>query len=847
MSVVSAEMADMTGTTPDHGCMSGFRDFVELATSAPTRVGHPPYPYQERIAVEGLPDLIEVPTGAGKTAAATLAWLYRLLDADDSTRASTPRRLVLALPTRALIEQSSKVVRGWLVNLGLDQQIGVHTMMGGGVLTSAAQNAWRLDMHRPTIVVCTLDMLVSRVLLRGYGAVRGAYPLDFALLTNDAHIVVDEIQLVPQATATLRQIAAFQKRYGTARPAGMTVMSATVDLRVLDTVDNRYDASNLRVVRLSEQDRATPSLAQRLDARRTVHQLTSSPPTPKDVARLVLENHVADTLTLVVVNTVNMAMELDEAIGKLEPGTPRLLLHSRFRGVERRGHVEQLEALADSGGIVVSTQCIEAGVDISARTLITECAPWPSIIQRAGRCNRDGAFAGGTARLLWFPSRVGKGQPYDDDQLAASARELATLEAEAVTSSHLSAITKRIPSPDLSLVMLRRHDFERLYDTTPDLAGNDLDISGYIRPDRDLDVQLAWVPEAWFRPEADGTKAAVVLPPEGLRCPVSLSAARDFVQGDRSAWVFDPSADRWVPARSRRLRPQDVVLLSTQAGGYRVDRGFDPKSRDEVAHLLPDYCAQEVSVPESGSASEEPGAIDPKGQWVTLAQHLDEAGRHARALATALAPCQLEPAHLRAVYAAAALHDVGKAHHDWQQALRKANPNDVVPEHPAYAKSPGRGALRITRTSEDGKPLPRTGFRHELISIAMLSSEAARAHLESLDVSNDWHGLVRYLVGAHHGHLRMSARDPRWDGRDGGSLFGCVDQEETPPWPYDHPTLTAGRLDLGIFRAGRQDSWIDAAADLLARLGPFRLAYLETLVRMADWRASANHPLAGGE
>jgi CRISPR-associated endonuclease/helicase Cas3 len=38
-------------------------------------------------------------------------------------------------------------------------------------------------------------------------------------------------------------------------------------------------------------------------------------------------------------------------------------------------------------------------------------------------------------------------------------------------------------------------------------------------------------------------------------------------------------------------------------------------------------------------------------------------------------------------------------------------------------------------------------------------------------------------------------------------------------------------------------SWTRTVDDLLARYGPFLLAYLETLVRMADWRASAGSPL----
>ena len=53
-------------------------------------------------------------------------------------------------------------------------------------------------------------------------------------------------------------------------------------------------------------------------------------------------------------------------------------------------------------------------------------------------------------------------------------------------------------------------------------------------------------------------------------------------------------------------------------------------------------------------------------------------------------------------------------------------------------------------------------------------------------------------------------------------------------------------VDHGIFRSG-PDSWTTNALVLLERLGPFRLAYLETLVRMADWRASATLELPAAE
>jgi CRISPR-associated endonuclease/helicase Cas3 len=52
-----------------------------------------------------------------------------------------------------------------------------------------------------------------------------------------------------------------------------------------------------------------------------------------------------------------------------------------------------------------------------------------------------------------------------------------------------------------------------------------------------------------------------------------------------------------------------------------------------------------------------------------------------------------------------------------------------------------------------------------------------------------------------------------------------------------------GSLLLSIMELGWDDvsreSWTERTRELLARLGPFRLAWLETMLRIADWRASA--------
>src|ERR1041384_2711367 len=89
-----------------------------------------PFPYQIRFATEAeLPDLVEAPTGAGKTATAVLGWLWRRRHHPDTgIRANTPRRLVFCLPMRTLVEQTHRVARSWLERLQLTESVRLHAM-----------------------------------------------------------------------------------------------------------------------------------------------------------------------------------------------------------------------------------------------------------------------------------------------------------------------------------------------------------------------------------------------------------------------------------------------------------------------------------------------------------------------------------------------------------------------------------------------------------------------------------------------------------------------------------------------------------------------------------------------
>jgi hypothetical protein len=88
-----------------------FEDWFGSVTRPDGGARRLPYDYQRRLAEDGLPDVLHVPTGAGETLAVLLAWLWRLLHhSHEAVRRTTPPWLVYVLPMRVLVEQDPPVL-----------------------------------------------------------------------------------------------------------------------------------------------------------------------------------------------------------------------------------------------------------------------------------------------------------------------------------------------------------------------------------------------------------------------------------------------------------------------------------------------------------------------------------------------------------------------------------------------------------------------------------------------------------------------------------------------------------------------------------------------------------------
>lgn len=811
--------------------------------------GQTPYPYQRALAEDVWPDLVHVPTGLGKTAAVTLAWAWRRGLRAQGRRGDvapdTPRRLVWCLPMRVLVEQTEKNIRTWLDNLGVLGEPGepgtvaVHTLMGGD--RDLAQAGWTAHPEQEAILIGTQDMLLSRALMRGYGTSRYQWPVQYALLHNDALWVFDEVQLMGPALPTTTQIEAFRRDLGSSLPARSLWMSATLQEAWLDTVDFRpHRAAGLRRFVLSDADEAEPAMQRRVRAPKRLQRASTRfgdataagrKTYINELAQEILSAHQTGAQTLVIVNRVERAQALHDALAETE--AERLLLHARFRPVDRAAKEQQLQAPPpDAGRIVIATQAVEAGVDLDSRVLFTELAPWASLVQRFGRCNRSGRFD--EANVFWI-------------DLAEETRDLAlpyTAEPLAAAREHLEAGASAAPA-DLPPVteappaaqVLRRRDLLELFNTDPDLSGFDVDVSSYIRDTGTPQMQVFW--RAVDRDNAPTQPA----PERAELCPASISQVKAHLQTKLAAnqrkaasseypdaWRFDTLGGQhregqWMAIKASEIRPGQTVMLAAPQGGYDAINGFRADLRAAVEPI-----AIERPVIGEGFGGDPGSRI---GRAVPLGEHLDDVTATAIELADALA---LPSKASAALEMAARWHDIGKAHEAFQRGIGFA-PDD--PNGP-WAKSVHGGRPDYRVEDAEGGTQKRPGFRHELASLL-----AWLAHGEVDDTQLD-PDLIAYVIAAHHGRVRMGLRalPNEEEPREADRLYarGVWDGDRLPALHLNKLELPETELRLDIMRLGRGaagPSWSERTHRLLDRRGPFDLAWLEALLRIADWRASA--------
>lgn len=184
---------------------------------------------------------------------------------------------------------------------------------------------------------------------------------------------------------------------------------------------------------------------------------------------------------------------------------------------------------------------------------------------------------------------------------------------------------------------------------------------------------------------------------------------------------------------------------------------------------------------------------------VTQTQHAGDAAQEGKAICTALNYPDLPDSLL---VRACRWHDAGKAHSVQQNAFLAKHPE--LDAKQLWAKTPYKRGDRLR--------YERKGFRHEFAS-ALLALQSGEPFL------------LAYLVAAHHGRVRLSLPH----------FYGCEASDVVPAQDLGADV----QIEETLLSLPESLDWEDQVYQLLDEQGAFRLAFLETVIRAADWKASA--------
>jgi CRISPR-associated endonuclease/helicase Cas3 len=833
-----------------------------------------------QVALGASPDignrLIRVPTGFGKTLGVLTAWTYNRVVRKD---VSWPRRLVWCLPMRTLVEQTSDEIR----RVTEPYHVSVHTLMGG---TDAGE--WHLHPERNAVLVGTQDMLISRALNRGYAAPRARWPMEFGLLNCDCLWIIDEVQLMDVGLATSAQLQQFreEERQKTFRPSYTWWMSATLQPEWLESVDTRQMVAELRARTICiPTSQRTGRIWDDVCKSVTVTTETS----PDAVAAQAIARHTVlsdgdyGRITLVVLNRVDRAVDTyEELLGQGRKPVNTFLLHSRFRGAERQHWRDRFlsRSVCRPGAdlILVATQVVEAGVDISAGCLLTDLAPWPSLVQRFGRAARYGGHAD-IVVLDHAPADDKNAAPYDMAELDA-AREALTHQSNVSPKAledfevGLTDEARKTLYPYDPRHLFLRKEMDELFDTTADLTGADLDVSRFIRTGQERDCQVFWAD--WD----DGTPPATLQPAKGALCAVPFYGVHTWLfKGDNikdnlkaQVFVWDYLDDAWRPPQKKDIYPGRLVLVRSPVGGYSVETGFTGAKPTRISTAVPPVATAAPTPDDQADSGADNDVLSEAEHYQPISAHGAAVAAEVGALASAL---ELSTDLTSLLVAAGRYHDLGKVHPAFRcrinpsaesgmqsvQDLAKA-PQDAWRRTPTSIRHELASALALmellARTDQNHPAL--LGACQELIEAKVMNPEGVPATplpaslaAELRSLTAEQFNLLIYLVCAHHGKVRAALhacpadQDTSADDEAGMPIRGIKDGDLLPPVRIRdaqgaEQTITDLDLHLAPALLGLScrygPSWRERTLALQTQFGPFALAWLEAILRTADIRTS---------
>lgn len=596
--------------------------------------GFEPFPWQRRllrtVLDRGWPELLDLPTGTGKTTALLIA-LFALAAEPDRFH----RRIALVVDRRIIVDQVDDYAQRIRTALGDDQRptcqrVAQHLRalasgpdaapvrvvhLRGGI---PRDDTWLGTPDQPTLIASTVDQVGSRLLMRGYGVSEGMRPVHAGLLARDTLYLLDEVHLATAFEETLSRLtgtyAAWAQRE-VGRPLTVVRMSATAR--------PTRSSEGPPPFGLQDDDREHPVLARRLDvsrpaaleivATRTGSNAETRASNRAKVARAAIDR-AEEALTQgatavgVVLNRVDTARRA-AALLQDRADIDLVLLTGRMRAWDKAVIQRQVQERVGAGRplpdgarpvVVVATSCIEAGADLDFDALVTEAASLDALRQRFGRLNRLGAHARTWAWILGRKDQLGA-RADDDPVYGEALRNTWAFLEEITEDGRVDFGLQALPQPDparLRSLLPPAPEAPVLFPSVLDQWAQTrpaphpdpepaLWLHGKGRP-ADRDVHLVFRSDL---PAATDDAAVQAQLSERLEMwpPLSEEAVSVALGTELGQWLGETPAWQWtaeglVTADPKKLRQGATLIVPAEKGGLRMGT-WAPGANEPVADV----------------------------------------------------------------------------------------------------------------------------------------------------------------------------------------------------------------------------------------------------------------------
>lgn len=327
---------------------------------------------------------LTLPTGMGKTVLAA-ACALKMREKVRQKEGFTPQ-IIVALPFLSIIDQSAEVYRQFLDNPNEEIFLTTHSLSPfefNGYEANTAEffiNTWKSQ-----ITMTTFDQLFYSLF-----SFKPKHLMRFHNLFNSI-IVLDEVQSLPPHLWDA--FCTFFIRIAKVGRSHLLVMSATQPGFL------KYAKELVPTIEIDGEEKGPERYFKYFQR----YKLVLNHKEPQNIQSFVekvkrqLPNMVEDKV-MIVLNTRDSARKVFEELKNFAESRETYFLSSYVIPAERLERIRQIKN-ADRV-LVVTTQCIEAGVDIDMDYVIRDFGPFDSIIQVAGRCNREGEKSTRTVEII---------------------------------------------------------------------------------------------------------------------------------------------------------------------------------------------------------------------------------------------------------------------------------------------------------------------------------------------------------------------------------------------------------------------------------------------------------------